>query len=62
MSDNLPADIPRAPDGQVGVQPMRDNDTSIEPDPTRDPAQVEWDRTAGADADVFEEEPVPWAA
>jgi hypothetical protein len=62
MSDNLPADIPRAPDGQLGdvpeggldgqpgVQPMRDRDTSIEPDPTRDPAQVDWDLTNAADA------------
>ena len=55
MSDSLPADIPRAPDGQVGteqvgVQPLRDRDTSIEPDPTRDPAQAEWDRTTALDA------------
>ena len=61
MSDSLPADIPRAPDGQlgteqVGIQPLRDRDTSIEPDPTRDPAQAEWDRTtvldAGEDPDI----------
>lgn len=55
MSD-LPADIPRAPDGQTGIQPVRDRDTSIEPDPTRDAAQAEWDRTtawdAGEDPDV----------
>ncbi|MFC8680167.1 sugar ABC transporter ATPase [Microbacterium ureisolvens] len=56
MSDNLPDDIPRAPDGQPGVQPIRDEDTSIEPDPTRDPAQVEWDQTTAADAGVFEED------
>jgi hypothetical protein len=47
MSDNS---IPPAPDGVTGVQPLRDRDTSIEPDPTRDPAQVEWDRTTAADA------------
>lgn len=47
MSDNLPDDIPRAPDGLTGVQPLRDRDTSIEPDPTLDPAQAEWDRTNG---------------
>jgi hypothetical protein len=41
--------IPPAPDGQVGVQPLRDEDTSIEPDPTLDPAQVEWDRTTALD-------------
>lgn len=50
MSDNLPADIPQAPDGQTGIQPIRDRDTSIEPDPTRDPAQAEWDRTTALDA------------
>lgn len=27
-------------------QPLRDGDTSIEPDPSRDPAQAEWDGTA----------------
>lgn len=54
MSNDLPADIPRAPDGQVGVQPIRDRDTSIEPDPTRDPAQVDWDRTTAEDAGTYE--------
>ncbi|MBW9119864.1 sugar ABC transporter ATPase [Microbacterium trichothecenolyticum] len=52
MSDNLPADIPPAPDGQVGIQPIRDRDTSIEPDPALDPAQAEWDRTTARDAGV----------
>lgn len=56
MSDNLPGDIPPAPDGQVGVQPLRDEDTSIEPDPTLDPAQAEWDRTNGVDSDGFDED------
>jgi len=56
MSDNLPADIPPAPDGQVGMQPMRDEDSSIEPDPTLDPAQAEWDATTGADADDFDQD------
>ena len=50
MSDNLPADIPQAPDGQTGIQPLRDRDTSIEPDPAQDPAQAEWDRTTALDA------------
>ena len=50
MSNINPADqIPPAPDGQVGVQPLRDGDTSIEPDPTIDPAQAEWDRTTALD-------------
>ena len=31
--------------GDPALQPLRDGDTSIEPDPTRDPAQAEWDRT-----------------
>lgn len=56
MADNLPADIPPAPDGQVGMQPLRDRDTSIEPDPALDPAQAEWDRTQAADAGVFDDD------
>ncbi|MFB7892834.1 sugar ABC transporter ATPase [Microbacterium sp. NPDC056044] len=56
MSDNLPADIPPAPDGQVGMQPMRDRDTSIEPDPTRDPAQADWDRTNARDAGIADDD------
>ena len=32
-----------------GIQPLRDNDTSIEPDATLDPAQAEWDRTIALD-------------
>lgn len=31
------------------VQPLRDGDTSIEPDPSVDPAQAEWDRTTALD-------------
>jgi hypothetical protein len=58
MSDNLPDDIPRAADGVAGVQPLRDQDTSIEPDPTLDPAQAEWDRTSGQAPDDFTENPV----
>ena len=49
MSDNLPGAVPPAPDGQTGIQPLRDRDTSIEPDPTLDPAQAEWDRTTALD-------------
>ncbi|MCP2636097.1 sugar ABC transporter ATPase [Microbacterium sp. HD4P20] len=56
MSDNRAPEGPPAPDGQPGLQPVRDRDTSIEPDPTRDPAQVEWDRTAAADAGVSEDQ------
>jgi hypothetical protein len=42
MSDTNPAADPT-------VQPLRDGDTSIEPDPTIDPAQAEWDRTTALD-------------
>jgi hypothetical protein len=49
MSNNLPGDVPPAPDGETGIQPLRGRDTTIEPDPTRDPAQVEWDRTTALD-------------
>ena len=35
--------------GTAGVQPLRDGDTSIEPDPSLDPAQAEWDATTALD-------------
>ncbi|MFF0909106.1 sugar ABC transporter ATPase [Microbacterium sp. HMH0099] len=35
--------------GAAGVQPLRDGDTSIEPDPALDPAQAEWDATTALD-------------
>ncbi|WP_396645018.1 sugar ABC transporter ATPase [Microbacterium sp.] len=41
--------VPSAPDGVTGVQPLRDGDTSIEPDPALDPAQAEWDATTARD-------------
>ena len=62
MSDSLPNEVPAAPDGQPGVQPVRDRDTSIEPDPTQDPAQVEWDRTTAADAGITDDELAPATA
>ena len=34
---------------EAGFQPLRDGDTSIEPDPAADPAQAEWDRTTALD-------------
>ena len=37
------------PDAAEAIQPLRDKDTSIEPDPTLDPAQAEWDRTTALD-------------
>ena len=36
-------------DSVDGIQPLRDNDTSVEPDPALDPAQAEWDRTIAVD-------------
>ena len=35
--------------GDPDTQPLRDGDTSIEPDPALDPAQAEWDRTTALD-------------
>lgn len=35
--------------GDAGVQPLRDGDTSIEPDAAADPAQAEWDATTALD-------------
>lgn len=36
-------------DETPAIQPLRDEDTSIEPDPTVDPAQAEWDATLARD-------------
>jgi hypothetical protein len=60
MTDMTASD--QTPDGnpvgaEPAVQPLRDGDTSIEPDPTLDPAQAEWDRTTSLDegrADEFD--------
>jgi len=38
------------------IQPLRDGDTSIEVDPSEDPAQAEWDRTTALDAGVSPDE------
>jgi len=49
-------DDQRPDDSDPGIQPLQGRDTTIEPDPARDPAQADWDRTdaadAGADLDV----------
>lgn len=34
------------------VQPVRDADASIAPDPAADPAQAEWDATPGAEEEL----------
>ena len=59
MSD-INEDSAPIPDPADGIQPLRDNDTSIEPDPTLDPAQAEWDRTIALDegADPADLDPV----
>jgi hypothetical protein len=59
MSTPTP-DTDQTPEATTGVQPLRDNDTSIEPDPTVDPAQAEWDRTTALDegADPEDLDPV----
>jgi hypothetical protein len=54
--ETMPSDVPSAPDGQTGIQPLRDRDTSIEPDPTLDPAQAEWDRTTALDEGATEDD------
>jgi hypothetical protein len=57
MSDTNPVGgIPSDPAGQSDAQPLRDGDTSIEPDPGRDPAQAEWDRTTALDAGASPDE------
>ncbi len=48
--DSTPdATTPLGEEGIAGVQPLRDGDTSIEPDPALDPAQAEWDATTALD-------------
>jgi len=42
--------------GDDSIQPLRDKDTSIEPDPALDPAQAEWDRTSALDRGVRPED------
>lgn len=37
-------------ESESDIQPLRDGDTSIEPDAAEDPAQAEWDRTTALDA------------
>ncbi|MGC5171666.1 hypothetical protein ACPW96_19815 [Micromonospora sp. DT81.3] len=39
-------------ESESDIQPLRDGDTSIEPDAAEDPAQAEWDRTTLLDAGV----------
>lgn len=51
------------PDGGLAAaQPLRDGDTSIEPDPALDPAQAEWDATTALDAGVDPEDINPATA
>ncbi len=42
--------------GDDRIQPLREKDSSIEPDPTVDPAQAEWDRTTAIDDGVRPED------
>ena len=43
-------------DADPGIQPLRDADSSIEPDSDEDPAQAEWDRTTALDDGVDPED------
>ena len=54
LTDTDPAaggsgDNPRNIPDSDPMQPLRDGDTSIEPDPAADPAQAEWDMTTALD-------------
>ncbi len=49
MSTPDDADSTFTTSDDAAMQPLRDNDTSVEPDPTLDPAQAEWDRTLALD-------------
>ncbi|MBA8817187.1 hypothetical protein FHX48_002285 [Microbacterium halimionae] len=58
------SDAPDESSAMETIQPLRDNDTSIETDPAEDPAQAEWDQTASFDegADPVEDAEIPAAA
>lgn len=52
-----------APDtGASDAQPLRDGDTSIEPDPSLDPAQAEWDATTALDEGADPDDLAPTTA
>lgn len=51
-----------AGEGLSDVQPLRDGDTSIEPDPALDPAQAEWDATTALDAGADPDDLAPTTA
>jgi hypothetical protein len=44
------------------IQPLRDGDTSIEPDPAADPAQAEWEETIARDEGASEDDLDPATA
>lgn len=54
--------VPAAGDDLTGAQPLRDGDTSIEPDPALDPAQAEWDATTALDAGADPDDLAPTTA
>jgi len=56
------ATSPAADGGIADAQPLRDGDTSIEPDPALDPAQAEWDATTALDAGADPEDIHPATA
>ncbi|MCK6066904.1 MULTISPECIES: sugar ABC transporter ATPase [Microbacterium] len=47
---------------EAGIQPLRDGDTSIEPDPAADPAQAEWEETIALDEGASPEDLHPATA
>ena len=49
-------DLGLSEDADPGIQPLRDADSSIEPDSDEDPAQAEWDRTTALDEGVDPED------
>ncbi|MFE1664501.1 sugar ABC transporter ATPase [Microbacterium sp. P02] len=49
MSSDVGDQSIRVTEDAEALQPLRDGDTSIEPDAAADPAQAEWDRTTAID-------------
>lgn len=57
MSSDVDDADGRSGEDATAMQPLRDGDTSVEPDPAADPAQAEWERTADLDDATAGESP-----
>lgn len=49
---------PQSGDVDPGIQPLQGRDTTIEPDPVRDPAQAEWEPGRAAQPESQGDDPL----